>query len=87
MTLRWNKRLIVAYKNTFASPEGLRVLADLVKQCPQLTSADHLRGVLDANRLFVKEGQRSVLLYIHKMLGRDPNAEAPDHAVNDSIGE
>lgn len=83
MALRWNKQLIIAYHNTFNSPEGKLVLADLRKHCPMLTESIAVSGGIDVNKLLVYEGQRSVLLYIYKMLHRDPNEEVPDRARNE----
>ena len=81
MALRWNKNLIVAYKNTFESPEGKKVLEDLRKRAPLLTNG--LNGAtVDVNMLLVLEGQSNVLKHIYKMLGRDPNEELPEHTKN-----
>lgn len=80
--LRWNKNLVVAYKNTFESPEGKLVLADLRKRCPLLTGGLNTSGGIDVNKLLVLEGQNNVLKYIYQMLNRDPNEEIPSHAVN-----
>lgn len=83
MTLRWNKALVVAYHNTFMSPEGQKVLADLRKQSPLLTGGLSVSGGIDVNRLLVLEGRNDVLKYIYKMLHRDPNEEVPDKATNE----
>ena len=83
MILRWNKQLVIAYKNSFESPEGKLVLDDLKKHCPLLTESINCSNGIDTNKLVYQEGQRSVLLYIFKMLRRDPNEEAPQKAVNE----
>jgi len=82
MALRWNKQLVIAYKNTFESPEGKMVLADLKKRCPLLTGGLNTASGIDVNKILVLEGQNNVLKYIYKMLNRDPNEEAPSHAVD-----
>lgn len=76
--LKWNKQLVVAYHNTFESPEGKKVLDDLRRKCPLMDDTIHTANGIDVNRLLVLEGQRSVLLYIYKMLRRDPNEPAPE---------
>jgi len=80
--LRWNKDLVVAYKNTFESPEGKKVLEDLCKRAPLLTAGVNGSG-LDVNMLLVLEGQSNVLKHIYKMLARDPNAEQVAKAKDD----
>lgn len=87
MTLRWNKQLLIDYRKTFLSTEGQRVLADLRKRCPLLTDALSVSNGIDVNKLLFLEGQRSVLLHVYKMLGRDPNEEAAERAVNQMTGE
>ena len=81
MTLRWNKSLILAYRNTFESPEGKLVLADLRKKAPLLT-----KGVgpnTNVNTLLLSEGQANVIKHIYMMLGRDPNEEQLERAKNE----
>jgi hypothetical protein len=81
MTLRRSKNLVIAYKNTFESPEGKLVLADLRKRSPLLTGGLNTAGPIDVNRLLVLEGQNNVLKYIYQMLKRDPNEERQSHAI------
>jgi len=87
MARRWDKKLTLAYRNTFTSPEGERVLADLGKRCPLLRSSIRADKGIDVNKLLFLEGQRSVLLHIYSMLNRDPNAETQDKAINEFEGE
>ena len=82
MTLRWNKSLILAYQNTFNSPEGKKVLEDLKKKAPLLTGG--VGPSPDMNTLLLLEGQSNVIKHIYKMLSRDPNAEAVEHARNEN---
>ena len=86
MILR-NRQLLIDYKVVFESPEGKRVLADLRKRCPMLTDGISTTGGIDPNKVLVLEGQNNVLKHIYKMLRRDPNAEAPEQAVNRNKGE
>lgn len=77
------KRTIIAdYHKVFESPEGSRVLKDLAKHCPLLTESISTAGGIDVNKLLYLEGQRSVLLYIYKMMKRDPNEETQSKAIN-----
>ena len=79
--LRWNKNLIVSYKNVFESPEGQLVLEDLCKRAPLLRKG--LNGAsVDVNTLLVLEGQSNVVKYIYEMIGKNPNEEQPSKAVN-----
>jgi len=83
MTLRWNKPLLIAYRNTFLSQDGQKVLADLTKKCPLLKEGVKTTGGVDVNQLLVQEGYSSVIKYIYKMLRKDPNAEVVEAAVNE----
>ncbi len=78
MKLRWNKQLIIAYKNTFESPEGKIVLEDLKKKAPLLTNG--ISPNTDMNTLLLLEGQSNVLKHIYRMLSRDPNEEQVERA-------
>jgi len=81
MALRWNRNLVLAYKNTFESPEGKLVLEDLCKRAPLIRKG--LNGAtVDVNMLLVLEGQSNVVKYIYEMIGRNPNEEQPSKAVN-----
>jgi hypothetical protein len=83
--LRVNKKqLIRDYCFVFASPEGQRVLEDLKKKVPAyLLSGLQTNPRLDSNRMMYLEGQRSVLLYIFKMMNLDPYAEIPTHVLSE----
>jgi hypothetical protein len=85
MPLRWDKNLILAYKNTFESPEGKKVLDDLKKRAPLLKDGLKVESGVDVNRLLVLEGRSDVIKYIYKMLGRDPNEVQPAKATNEPI--
>lgn len=76
MNLKWNKPLLVAYHNTFESPEGQKVLADLKKRAPLLTDGLNAGSGIDVHKLLVLEGRSDVIKYIYKMLGRNPNEPA-----------
>lgn len=77
------RQLIIDYKRTFESPEGKRVLEDLRRKCPTLTNPIEARNGVDVHMLLVSEGQNNVLKHIYRMLGRDPNTEPPERAVNE----
>lgn len=70
------KQLVTNFSLVFNSEHGKNVLADLRKKCLLID-----RGMLqvnpkmDVNKAMYLEGQRSVLLYIFKMLNIDPYAE------------
>ena len=82
----FKKNLIIAYKNTFESPDGKLVLEDLCKKAPLLTRG--LNGTtVDVNMLLVLEGQSNVIKYIYGMLSRNPNEEQQTKAVNKSIND
>lgn len=85
MKLRFDKSLIIAYKNTFESPEGKRVLEDLKKKCPTLTRPIGTGKGVDINTLLINTGQDNVLKHIYRMLGRDPNEEMAEHAKNEPM--
>jgi hypothetical protein len=82
MALRWNRQLLIDYRNCFESPGGKRVLADLRKKCPLLTDALNVSNGIDIHKVLIREGEANVLKHIYKMLGRDPNEEAVSHARN-----
>ena len=83
MGLRWNKQLLLDYRNTFNSPEGKRVLADLKKRCPLLSGPLGIAKGVDVNMMLVMEGQSNIVKHIYTMLNRDPNEESPERAVNE----
>ena len=87
MILARRKELAIAYRNTFESPEGKRVLADLRKHAPLLTAPLGTTAGLDVNSLLVMEGQSNILKHIYYMLRRDPNEDRPEQALNQVIGE
>ena len=89
--LKWNKQLLIDYRNTFESETGKRVLDDLRKNSSIVTEGIKYRNGVDVNRLLVQEGEANVIKYIYKMLGRDPNEEAVKRArterraINESV--
>jgi hypothetical protein len=78
------KQLILDYQGIFGGESGKNVLEDLKKHCPTLLdSIDSSKGI-DVNQLLYREGQRSVLLYIFKMLKADPYKEVQLRAEKES---
>lgn len=71
------KQLIIDYQAVFGTDNGKRVLADLRKRCPFLTSSIQTDKGIDTNKLLLLEGERRVLLRIYTMLRLDPNEERP----------
>jgi hypothetical protein len=80
---RERKQLITDYNIVFNSEHGKNVFDDLKKRCPLLTQSINTTNGIDVNKLLYYEGQRSVFLYIFKMLNIDPYAERAGTAVND----
>ena len=78
-----SQRLIQDYKRVFATPEGQRVLADLVRKAPLMREGLKTSAGIDVNRLLVLEGEANMVKHIYAMLRRDPNEETPDRAIND----
>ena len=64
------KQMILNYRATFGTPQGERVLADLVKQCHGDTLA-YVDG--NPNGSAFEEGKRFVLLHIQRLMAADPN--------------
>ena len=84
MRLRLSKqRLLRDYKRTFATPEGQRVLDDLVCKATLMKEGLKTSAGIDVNKLLVLEGEANVVKHIYTMLRRDPNEETPDRAIND----
>jgi len=81
--MRFNrtKSLIIDYKSVFGSEAGKAVLADLTKRAPLFGGLDIKPGV-DTNKLLVMQGRSDVLLYIYKMLKKNPYSEREEHATN-----
>ena len=77
------KQLVQDYSLVFNSEHGRRVWEDLKKHCPLLTESINTAKGIDVNKLLFLEGQRSVFLYIHKMLNTDPYEKRASHAVNE----
>jgi hypothetical protein len=84
MTPETRDKLISDYRHTFASPEGLRVLADLSVRCRerQTVNASGMDGMALLTQLALNEGKRSVIIFIRQML--DPTPEKPmETAINE----
>jgi len=62
--------LIRAYKRVFSSPDGNKILNDLMKSC-SFTRTTLSQG---ADLMLFNEGRRSVILNIHEILGKDTQA-------------
>ena len=85
MPLRWNKKVVVAYHNWWNSPDGQIVLEDLKKRCPLLTEGLKVSEGVDVNKLLVLEGRSDVIKLIYKMMGRNPNEEVSQKAINEPM--
>ena len=66
------KELELAYKQTFGSETGEKVLEDLKKRC-SFYSTTHVKN--DSHESAFLEGTRSVILFINNMLNRKPTEE------------
>jgi len=76
------RQLVTEYRLTFLSEYGKSVLDDLRKKCILFDrSAKEINPKLDKDLMLYLEGQRSVLLYIYKMLTIDPNADMQTRAI------
>jgi hypothetical protein len=83
-----DKKLRQAYHNTFNTPEGQIVLRDLVSRHPLFKRGlAETNPTLDNNHTYYQEGQRSVLIHIYRLLGRDPHEEQPTRVINEMPGE
>jgi hypothetical protein len=67
-------QLLMDYQNTFTSPAGERVIADLKKKIQNFDDSP-FRVHHDVNCLIYEEGRRSVLLDIKRMVEKNPNEE------------
>jgi len=63
------KDLIYDYKNVFGSEAGKRVLKDLEKFC--FYKQPTFNGTSDTNIMIMREGQRSIYLYIQARLEKE----------------
>lgn len=82
--LKRNRQLITDFHLTFNSEYGKRVLADLRLKCPAfLLSALQTNPKLDTNTEMYQAGQRSVVLYVYKMLNANPYEEKSSQAINE----
>ncbi len=68
------KGLVIDYQKAFGSEAGKAVLADLTKKAPMFGGLD-IKGGVDVNAVLVNQGRSDVILYIYKMLNKDPYAE------------
>lgn len=71
------KQLIMDFQNAFTSEGGKRVFAKLIKETKAdfcIVPHDNL-GRIDAFEIMRNEGRRSVIVYIRRMLKKDPYQE------------
>ena len=66
------KELELAYKQTFSSETGKKVMEDLEKRCSFHTTT-HVKG--DSHEGAFLEGTRSVILFINNMLNKKPTED------------
>lgn len=78
---RDRKGLVIDYQTTFNTEAGQAVLADLRKRAPLMGGLNIKEGV-DVNALLVNQGRVDVVLYIYKMLHKDPYAEREETAIS-----
>lgn len=71
------KQLVMDFLNAFTSEGGKRVLERISVLCNETEPT-----YVDSNALGTayKEGQRSVILHIRKMLNKDPNKQKQEKA-------
>lgn len=79
--LKRNRQLITDFHLTFNSEYGKRVKAHLVQHFDMATL--QMNPNLQTNKAMYQAGQRSVLLYIYKMLGSNPYEEKSPQATNE----
>jgi len=78
---RSRKSLTIDYQTVFGTPAGQNVLADLTKKAPLFGGLD-VKGGVDVNALLVNQGRSDVILYIYKMLKKNPYSEREEKAIN-----
>jgi len=66
------KELELAYKQTFSSETGKKVLEDLKKRCGFYTTT-HIKG--DSHESAFLEGTRYTVLFINNMLNKKPTED------------
>lgn len=69
------KGLIIDYQRTFNTEAGQNVLKDLRKKAPLMDDGLNTQNGVDVNSLLVNQGRNDVILYIYKMLKKDPYEE------------
>jgi len=79
------KQLIIDYMQTFESPHGQRVLADLKKRSNILLALTPLdkNGRLDSHMMAYQNGRKSNVMHIYSQLRKDPYAVKQDRAINE----
>ncbi len=82
MLTKKKKQLVTDYGLVFNSEHGRRVWADLRAKSHIDKTAKQSNPSLDTNLGNYQDGQRSMSLYIFKMLNIDPYAERAKTAVN-----
>ncbi len=66
------KEIELAYKQTFSSEAGEKVLEDLKKRC-SFYNTTHIKG--DSHESAFLEGTRFVILFINNMLNKKPTED------------
>ena len=61
----------VAYKQAFSTPEGMIVIADLMRKFGFSRTTTFVPG--ETEQTFIHEGQRTVLVHVGRMLDADPS--------------
>ncbi len=74
------RQLIKDYMQTFASPEGLKVLASLSRFCGENRTC-FARG--DPYQTTYNEGARAVILHIRRMITEDLSQPRETHTVSE----
>jgi hypothetical protein len=75
------KELIAAYKGTFATESGVKVLADLSQSCMEQQQT-FVPGAPDATAF--NQGMREVILRIRRRLDAAPGEQDQETAINES---
>ena len=75
------EQLAKDYMNTFASPEGERVLASLSNYCAENRTC-HAQG--DPYQTAYNEGVRAVILHIRRMINEDLSQPKETQTINES---
>jgi hypothetical protein len=77
------RQLAMDFKDTFGSPFGERVLAELDKRTTMNRPSVSSAGVIDPNRIIYDEGQRAMMVFIHAQVNKDVEVKKKARAKND----